>query len=138
MLVDALWTSGGRAKDLGSRVTDNVCGRAVLFTLFNLRKFRLAFLWSTKHWKPDLIQIVLCLKGKWQNRCADASDCIWLYALDTEEEILFIFVFVKERFIDMWNRKFCSLTCCFLCVCSCVLGERRILGEYTIWRGEYT
>lgn len=53
-----------KAKGLGSHVADSTCGRAVLFILFNLWKLRLAFLWSTKNWKHDLIQIVLCLKGK--------------------------------------------------------------------------
>lgn len=51
-----------------------MCERVVLYNLFNLRKLGLAFLWPRKNGKCDLIQIVLCLKGKRQNRCAGASD----------------------------------------------------------------
>lgn len=121
MLVDALGTSGERAEDLGSHVADTMCV-GDWYCSFCLTCESLDWPFCDQQIIENLIQTVLWWKGKWQNRYVWL--CIWFYALDSEEEILFI--------LHMWKRKMLFPDLLFpLCV-FVVLEERRSLGIHNI------
>lgn len=96
-----------------------MCGRLVLFILFNLWKLRKPF--CEEQIIENLIQTILCWKGKWQYGYTWL--CMWFCVL------------VKKKFCSFYIcgiGKCCSLICYFPCVCLCVLEEKRMLGIHNI------